>query len=99
MATTQQAVPYEAERGHTLSVIRMLVAGGLTAAAVFLLCWVGTFLPYDSPTHAYIGLFTTAELGSEQALAEGFCWSLLFGGVVGATFALVYNATAYFRRA
>ena len=76
---------------RTLNVVQVLVAGGLTASIVFLLCWVGAFLPYTSPTHAYIGLFTTAEYTSEQALAEGFCWSLLFGGLVGAVFALVYN--------
>ena len=98
MATALGTGFRETERGHTLSVIRMLVAGGLTAAAIFLLCWVGTSLPYDSPTHAYIGLFTTAEFGSGQALAEGFSWSLLFGGMVGAIFALVYNVTAYFGR-
>ena len=98
MATASGATLREAGGAHALSVIRMLVAGGLTASAVFLLCWVGAFLPYASPTHAYIGLFTTAEYTSGQALAEGFCWSLLFGGVVGALFALIYNFTAYFER-
>ena len=98
MATASDATLLRTHQAQTLSVIRVLVAGGLTASVVFLLCWAGAFLPYASPTHAYIGLFTTAEYTSEQALAEGFCWSLLFGGVVGAVFALIYNATAVFGR-
>jgi hypothetical protein len=72
----------------------LLIAGGATAAIVFVLCWVGTFIPFSSPTHAYIGLFTNADVSSVQALAEGTCWSLLFGALVGAAFALIYNATA-----
>lgn len=92
MATISPTTLPETDR-HMLSVVRLLVAGGLTASVVFLLCWVGAFLPFSSPTHAYIGLFTAAEYTSEQALAEGFCWSLLFGGLVGAVFALVYNLT------
>ena len=93
MATASPTSRLEADHGHSLSVVRLMVTGGLTASIVFLLCWVGAFIPYSSPTHAYIGLFTTAAYSSEQALAEGFCWSLLFGGVVGAVFALIYNLT------
>ena len=92
MATVQSAT--SDTQFHTLNVVQLLVTGGLTASIVFLLCWLGAFLPFSSPTHAYIGLFTTAEYTSEQALAEGFCWSLLFGGIAGAIFALIYNLTA-----
>lgn len=94
MATTSNASLGEGERGHTLSVMRLLIAGGVTAAMVFVLCWIGTFIPFSSPTHAYIGLFTNADLSSGLALVEGSCWSLLFGALVGAAFALIYNATA-----
>lgn len=94
MATTSNASLGERERGHTLSVMRLLIAGGVTAAMVFVLCWIGTFIPFSSPTHAYIGLFTNADLSSGLALVEGTCWSLLFGALVGAAFALIYNATA-----
>jgi hypothetical protein len=93
MATTSPPARLDTDRGHTFSVVRLLVTGGLTASIVFLLCWIGAFLPYSSPTHAYIGLFTSAEYTSERALSEGFCWSLLFGGLVGAVFALIYNLT------
>jgi hypothetical protein len=76
----------------------MLVSAGLSAAVVFLLCWISAPLPYDRPAHAYIGLFTSADYASGQALAEGLSWSVLFGGGVGAIFALFYNATAYIGR-
>lgn len=93
MATTSSSAQAETGRGHMLSVTRLMVAGGVTAALVFILCWVGTFLPFSSPTHSYISLFTLAEKNSGLAVAEGTLWSLLFGALVGALFALVYNAT------
>lgn len=77
---------------HTLSVARLLVTGAITGAAITVLCWIGTFLPYSSPTHAYISLFTNAEVSSGRALIEGFGWSLAFGGLSAGLFALVYNA-------
>ncbi|HEU4809274.1 MAG TPA: hypothetical protein VFS69_01320 [Sphingomicrobium sp.] len=80
--------------GRTVSVPRLSVTGGVTAAAVFILCWLGTFVPFSSPTHAYISLFTDAGVSSARALMEGGFWSLLFGLLVGAIFALVYNAAA-----
>ena len=94
MATTSHAAIRDAEQGHALNVLRLLVTGGVTAVVVFVLCWAGTFIPFSSPTHAYIALFTNADMSSGQALAEGAIWSLLFGALVGALFALIYNATA-----
>jgi len=94
MDTVSPTTPQVTERSHTLGARRLLVAGGVTAAVVFVLCWVGTFIPFSSPTHAYISLFTPAPVNSAEALAEGTIWSLLFGALVGALFALIYNATA-----
>lgn len=88
----------EVERGNTLNVTRMLIAGGATAAVVFVLCWVGTFITFSGPTHAYIGMFTNADINSAPALTEGTLWSFLFGALVGAAFALIYNATAALNR-
>lgn len=96
MATASSASFREA--GRTLSLVRLPVAVGLTSAVVFVICWLGTFIPFSSPTHAYIGLFTYADFNSGQALVEGTCWSLLFGILVGAVFAIIYNATAAFDR-
>ena len=77
---------------HSIGVLRLALTGAITAAFVFLLCWLGTFIPFSSPTHAYLGLFTPAEMSSVAALAQGVCWSFLFGGLSGAVLAAVYNA-------
>lgn len=98
MATTSSSSLPERARLHTLSVARLAIAGGLTAGLVFVMCWLGTFIPFSSPTHAYISLFTNADTSSGLALAQGTCWSLLFGGLVGGLFALIYNATAALER-
>ena len=98
MPTTSTSALPEREGLHTLSVARIAIAGGLTAGLVFVLCWLGTFIPFSSPTHAYISLFTNADSSLGLALAQGTCWSLLFGGLVGGVFALIYNATAALER-
>ncbi|MEO6361196.1 MAG: hypothetical protein ABIO43_11585 [Sphingomicrobium sp.] len=49
-------------------------------------------LPFSSPTHAYVSLFTTAEISSVRALAEGTFWSLVFGMLAGAVISSFYNA-------
>lgn len=75
-----------------LSVLRLALTGALVAALLFVLCWLGTFVPLSSPTHAYISLFTPAPMSSTLALLEGTCWSLAFGAVIGALIAFVSNA-------
>jgi hypothetical protein len=77
---------------HRIGVLRLALTGAITAGLVFVLCWLGTFIPFSSPTHAYIGLFTPAEMNSGGALVEGAVWSFLFGGLSGAVLAWVYNA-------
>jgi len=77
---------------HRLGVVRFALTGAITAAVVFVLCWLGTFIPFSSPTHAYIALFTPADLNSVDALIEGAVWSFLFGGFSGAVLAWTYNA-------
>ena len=94
MATVHSGSLIDERPSHGLSIARLAAATGITAAVILVLCWLGTFVPFSSPTHAYISLFTNAEISSGLALAEGVCWSLLFGLIVGAVFALIYNATA-----
>ena len=84
MATTTYAV-------HRIGMLRAALTGAITASVMFFLCWLGTLVPFSSPTHAYIGLFTTADVGSSAALAGGVCWSFLFGALSGAVLASVYN--------
>ncbi len=76
---------------HRIGVLRLAIAGAVTASLVFILCWLGTFIPFSSPTHAFIGLFTPYEMSSFAALCQGFGWSFLFGGLSGGLFARVYN--------
>ena len=92
MATQASSYSEISGSGRRLGVIRVGLAAGVSAALVFILCWLGTFVPFGSPTHAYVSLFTPAEMQSIQALGEGTLWSLLFGAFVGAVFAIVYNA-------
>ena len=83
---------------HNIGALRLGLTGAITASVLFILCWVGTLVPFSSPTHAYIGLFTPAETSSFLALCEGAAWSFLFGGLSGALFALIYNAFAGLER-
>ena len=75
----------------TVSVLRLAVAVGVALMALFAICWVAIFLPVGNATHAYIGLFTTADPKSGVALAQGLCWSLIFGLIAGGLGAFVYN--------
>lgn len=86
------------QSAHRISVVRLAATGGVGAAAILILCWLGTFVPFSSPTHAYIGLFTLADVQSGTALVEGSLWSLLFGALSGAVIALTYNLFARLER-
>lgn len=77
-----------------INVVRAALATGVGLAVLMVLCWLGAFIPFASPTHAYVGLFTPAELHSVQALLEGTFWALLFGIVAGSVVAATYNAFA-----
>lgn len=94
MATRSEAVSVGSSvvgLRRRLGLFRLASAAGVTSAIVFALCWVGTFIPFSSPTHAFIALFSPAEMSSVRALVEGTGWALLFGALVGAVFAAVYN--------
>lgn len=97
MATTA-ATASRNDRVRRLGVLRLTVSGGITALLIFLICWLGTFVPFSSPTHAYISLFTNAPVSSVQALWEGLWWSLLFGGFFATVFAFVYNSVSGLER-
>ena len=84
----------DAVERRSLGVSRLAIAAAATTVVAFVFCWIGTFVPLSSPTHAYSALFTNAPVNSLQALAEGALWSLLFGALVGVLFGVAYNATA-----
>ena len=76
---------------HRLGVMRLAATLGVGAGLIFGLCWLGLFIPLSSPTHTYIGMFTTAAPNSGAALLEGTAWSVLFGGLTGTVLAVLYN--------
>jgi uncharacterized protein YqgC (DUF456 family) len=94
MTDTKMDATATSTAAHRLSVSRLAATGGVTAALVMVFCWVGAFIPFSSPTHAYIELFTAADIQSVAALGEGSLWSLLFGALSGSIFAAVYNLFA-----
>lgn len=79
---------------HRIGVKRLAATLGVGAALIFVLCWLGTFIPVSSPTHAYISLFTSAQPSSGAAVLEGSVWSFLFGALTGALLAALYNQFA-----
>jgi hypothetical protein len=81
--TTASIEAHECVVSHKIGVLRLGIAGAFTAAALLVLWWIGTFIPFSSPTHAYIGLFTTAPVGSAAALVSGLCWPVVFGALAG----------------
>jgi hypothetical protein len=95
MATTQAPVPdTERRSGSRIGLTRLAATIAAAAGLIFVLCWLGTFLTFSSPTHAFIGLFTNAEPQSVNALVEGATWSVLFGLLSGGIVAALYNLFA-----
>ena len=90
MQRSESVIPVPVHR--RLNMLRLAVTGSITAAVLFAFCWIAAYLVPGVATHRYIELFTRADVRSGTALVEGICWSLLAGLIVGALFALVYNA-------
>lgn len=76
------------------NVLRFALTGALSAGIFYVFCWIGAFLPIGPATHMYLELFTSAEINSGLALAQGLCWSLGFGLIAGALIAFIYNLLA-----
>lgn len=95
MATAQvQLTNVEQRFTRHIGVLRLAATIGAAAGLIFVLCWIGMFITFASPTHAYIGLFTTSDTQSGEALIEGSLWSLLFGILSGGMIAALYNLFA-----
>ncbi|MEO6225410.1 MAG: hypothetical protein ABIO80_06125 [Sphingomicrobium sp.] len=90
--------PNVANLPHRIGIARLAATLGAGAALILVLCWIATFIPVSSPTHAYIGLFTSAESSSSAALIEGSVWSFLFGALTGMVLAALYNLFALLDR-
>jgi len=86
------------QTNQKLSVIRVALAGAISAAAFFTLCWLGALLSIGPASHMYLNLFTVEQGASIAALLVGICWSIAFGLIAGGLFAIVYNALAWLDR-
>ena len=72
---------------------RLAIAGGVTIAILFALCWLGTVVLPQGPSHMFIALFTAAPVGSLAALIVGGSTALVFGALGGGLLAWSYNLT------
>ncbi len=64
----------------------------VTLLIIFLICvGAAVFIPGASFSHNWIGLFTTAPVGSLRNFFEGIIWSIVFAWVAAIIFAPVYN--------
>lgn len=92
MATTARQI--ESSPSRRLNVLRVTVATSLAATAFITLCWIGARIGFGPASHMYVNMFSNAGVSSLPALLAGICWSFLGGGVIGAVYALIYNAFA-----
>jgi len=70
---------------------------GLTATFVvlFVICFLAALLFPDVPfAHDWLGLFSTAPMGSAWQLVEGIIWNVVFAWITAVVFGLVYNRLA-----
>jgi hypothetical protein len=81
--------------GAGLSVIRLTITGAVSLASLFVLCWAGAVATDVRLSHMFIELFTMAPIGSVTALAEGACWSFLFGALSGLLISFTYNLLSF----
>lgn len=95
MATTAEKLDPSSAR---LNVLRVAVATAIAATLFLLLCWIGARIGLGPASHMYVNLFTNADVASTTALIVGICWSLFGGALIGALYALIYNALASLER-
>ena len=66
-----------------------------TFVLLYVLCWLAAILfPDLNLTHAWLGLYSTAPVGSVRGLIEGFIWNVVFAWTAAITFGVVYNSLA-----
>jgi len=73
------------------------LAWGLTATllVLFILCFLAALLfPTASLAHSWLGLFSTAPIGSATLLVEGVIWNVVFAWIAAFVFGVVYNRLA-----
>ena len=89
--------------GYTVTALKSgpvhIVALGCALTATFVLLYVLCFLaavlfPNAALTHAWLGLYSTAPVGSVRGLVEGIIWNVVFAWIAAITFGATYNSLA-----
>jgi hypothetical protein len=66
-----------------------------TFVLLFILCFLAALLfPTASLAHNWLGLFSTAPVGSVAQLVEGVIWNVVFAWIAAIIFGVVYNRLA-----
>jgi hypothetical protein len=66
-----------------------------TFVLLYVLCWLAAALfPDLNLTHAWLGLYSTAPVGSVTGLVEGIIWNVVFAWIAAITFGATYNRIA-----
>ena len=64
----------------------------VTFVLLFVLCFLAALLfPTASLAHNWLGLFSTARMGSVGRLAEGVIWNVVFAWIAAVVVGSVYN--------
>ena len=50
--------------------------------------------PVSAPPPAWLGLYSTAPVGSIRGLVEGIVWNVVFAWIAAITFGTIYNSLA-----
>jgi hypothetical protein len=90
-------MPYTITDLRTGPVHILALGWALTATFVLLyvLCWLAAVLfPNLNLTHAWLGLYSTAPVGSVRGLVEGIIWNVVFAWIAAITFGATYNGLA-----
>jgi hypothetical protein len=74
-----------------LNIWRCAATGAAVLGVLFLVCWLAVAFTGLRGSHMFIEIFTRSPVQSPAALAEGLCWSLVFGAATGALTAIFYN--------
>ena len=81
-----------------LNVLRVAVATSLSTMTFVVLCWIGAKIGFGPAGHMFLSVYSPAEVTSVITLLAGLCWSFLGGAVIGAIYAIIYNALAPLER-
>jgi hypothetical protein len=86
--------------GEFVDMLALGLSLSVTLVVLFVLCAAGAILlPTLSFSHAYVGLFSVAPIGSARSFTEAIAASIVVGWVAAIVYGFPYNRTARCRGA